>query len=113
METKVSEKWFEENGWTRTDVPFKHLVDGTGHTTVAKHTIFVLNKGKVGESSYKIVRWEHCYKVTRDKRGKICNTSNWYSLSACSKDFNISSKIVYRKYTVEQIQAILKVIGMN
>ena len=113
METKVSEKWFEENGWIRTDVPFEHLVDGRGQTTVAKQTIFVLNKGRVGELGYRQVRWDHHSQVTRDKRGKVCNTSNWYSLSGFSKDFHVDSKIVYRRYSVEQIEAVLKVIGLK
>lgn len=44
METKVSEKWFEEHGWVRTDVPCKNTIDRRSRTTEAKQTIFVLNR---------------------------------------------------------------------
>lgn len=112
METKVSEKWFEENGWIRTDIPFKNTIDGRGRTTEAKQTIFVLSKGRIGESNYKLARWDHHTSVSRDKRGKICNTSNWYSFSAFNKNFHIASQVSYRRFTIEQVESALKIVGL-
>lgn len=115
MDNKVSEKWFEEHGWIRTDVPyvpFENTIDGRGRTTEAKQTIFVLNKGRVGESNYKLARWDHHTSVSRDRRGEICNTSNWYSLSVSGKNFHIESGISYRRFTIEQVESALKIVGL-
>lgn len=112
MDNKVSEKWFEEHGWIRTDVPYKNTIDGRGRITETKQTIFVLNKGRAGEPGYRQARWDHHTSVSRDKKGEICNTSNWYSLSVFSKKFYIESRISYRRYTIEQIESALKIVGL-
>ena len=113
METKVSEKWFEEHGWIRTDVPYKNTIDGQSRTTETKQTIFVLSKGRIRESNYKLARWDHHTSVSRDKRGEICNTSNWYSLSVSGKGFHIESRISYRRFSIEQVESALKIVGLE
>ena len=112
MDNKVSEKWFEEHGWVRTDIPYKNTIDERSRTTEAKQTVFVLNKGRIGEPGYRHVRWDHFTGVYLDKKGKICNTSNWYSLSAFGKGFHIQSRISFRRFTIEQIESTLKIIGL-
>ena len=113
MDNKVSEKWFEERGWIRTDVPYENTIDGQGRTTEVKQTIFVLSKGKHGEPGYRHARWDHHTSVSRDRRGKICNTSNWYSFFVSGKGFHIESRISYRRFSIEQVESALKIVGLE
>ena len=71
METKVSEKWFEENGWALTNVPFKDTPNGRGGTIHTTHTTYCFHKGKIGACGYCLARWDHTVRVTRDKRGIV------------------------------------------
>lgn len=112
MDNKVSKQWFEEHGWTLTDVPIKNTIDGRGHITNARHIIYTLNNGVCGRRNYCMARWDHHISVTRDKRSKVVDASNWYSLSAFGKDFHIESRISYRRFTIEQIESALKIVGL-
>ena len=112
METKVSEKWFEENGWILTDVPFEDTIDGRGRITHITQSIYCLRKGQRGAGEYGSARWDHTVRVTRDKRGKVVGASNWYSFSAFGKNFHIENAISHRRFTVEQIESALKIVGL-
>jgi hypothetical protein len=117
MDTKVTEQWFEENGWTLTNVPFKDTIDGRGRITNARHIIYTLNngvyEGRNGGRNYCMARWDHHISVTRDKRGKVVSASNWYDLSVFGNDFHIESRISYRRFTIEQIESALKIVGLK
>ena len=113
MDTKVTEQWFKENGWTLTNVPFKDTIDGRGRITNERTIVYTLNKGNYGDRNYCLARWDHTIRVTRDKRGKVVGTSNWYSLSVSGKGFHIENRISYRRFTIDQIESSLKVVGLK
>jgi len=113
MDVKVTEQWFEENGWIRTDVPFNDTIDGLGRITSARTTVYTLNKGNYGDHNYCLARWDHTIRVTRNKRGKVVGASNWYSLSVSGKGFHIESRISYRRFSVEQVESALKIVGLK
>lgn len=112
MDVKVNEQWFKEHGWTFTDVPIENMIDGRGRITNTRLIIYTLNNGKRRGHNYCMARWDHHISVTRDKRGKVVSASNWYSLSVFGEDFHIESKISYRRFTIEQIESALKIVGL-
>lgn len=112
MENKVSEQWFEEHGWILTDVPIKNSIDGRGRITNTRLIIYTLNNEGCRGRNCCMARWDHHISVTRDKRGKVVGASNWYSLFVFGKDFHIESKISYRRFTIEQIESALKIVGL-
>ena len=94
MNEKVSEKWFEENGWER-------WCDKTGSI---QHTIYSLRHGK------SMARFDHHYETISDRCGT--HVSNWYSFSCSGRGFHIENRIAYRRFTVDQIENALKVVGL-
>ena len=112
METKVSEKWFEENGWTPTNTPIRDTMDGRGRTAHASVITYCFHKGKIGTREYCFARWDHITEVIRDKRRKVVSATNWYSFSAFGKNFHIENAKSYRRFTIEQIESTLKIVGL-
>jgi len=71
MNEKVTEKWFEENGWTPSIFYLNNTIDGRGRVTTERIITYMLNNGSTTLKGYSQARWDHTIRVTRDKRGKV------------------------------------------
>jgi hypothetical protein len=113
MNEKVTEKWFEENGWTPSIFYLNNTIDGRGRVTTERIITYMLNNGSTTLKGYSQARWDHTIRVTRDKRGKVVGASNWYSLSVSGKGFHIENRIAYRRFSIEQVESALKIVGLK
>lgn len=113
MNEKVSEQWFEENGWNPSIFHHNDTIDGRGRITTERTITYTLTNDATTARGYRLARWDHNIRVTRDKRGKVVSASNWYSFSAFGRGFHIENRIAYRKFDIEQIEVSLKVVGLK
>ena len=110
MEIKVDDVWFDKNGFTTNVYPCDRT-DHLGRVTTGSLKVFDKRGGKYGTSSYKFIRVEHHNTITKEKWGRVTK-SNWYMLSASGNGYGITGQVKYKKYTEEEINNILKVIGL-
>jgi len=95
MDAKVNEQWFEKNGWQK-------WVDEDRKPTT--HIIYSLHNEKAH------ARFDHHYEVTRDRCG--IHKSNWYMFSCSGRGFHIENRISFRRFSIEQIESALKIVGL-
>lgn len=101
---KVNEKWFEKKGWRKNVSVLGDVEDPKPMTRISTvYDIFGPNDAHA--------RWEHVTHWTQ-RKGKTVRICNYYMFHCYGKTWKIENRISHWKFTVDQIESALKIVGL-
>ena len=107
---KVTEKWFKEHGWKKYEYKDKMYDDQPGYdNTIKHHTIFSFDSNGI------TARWDCIVYITPPGRyNKKKRIERFYAFYARGKNgFQVENRISHRRFSVTQIEAALKLCGIE
>ena len=116
MDNKISNSYLKSTGWKEyikedhTDVG-NHM----GEHVYEKHEHFMIDKydkNRVRHLRRSYARIDHFYRKTTNKWGD-CKISNYYMFSASGNNFKFETGVIYHKLTIEELENILKIVGIK
>ena len=107
---KVTDKWFKDHGWKKYVYKSKEgdYDDQPGYENCTKYQTQFYFHGKNCSAHVDC----YYYVYHQSKYNKKKNISRFYTFYAIGKNgFTVDNNISYRKFTVDQIESALKIIG--
>lgn len=105
---KITEKWLREHGFEETTSEINDTYSYGRNLGVHRSYMKVKNDAK---KMRPFIRIDHRTQKAYLHNGKV-ERSNWYSFYASGNGFSIENRISYKRFDVETIEAVMKIIGI-
>lgn len=106
---KVNNKWFKTHGFKKTEIN-NTVPDGTRAIVIEKTIDYTKMYKK--NKDWKLLRYGHHIRITKFKWGDY-KIRNYYYIYASGNRFEINKNISYKNFTVDEVESIMKLIGME